>query len=60
MSEIHFDWHQEEVIHCPGIHCDGMLLSHDEKDYYKCSKCKKEWTYVIKWIERTKSGVKGK
>lgn len=45
------EWYQSEVIHCPDINCNGMLLSSIYYHPMKCSKCGKLWMEITKWVE---------
>lgn len=48
-------WEQLEVIHCPILKCNGMLLQNKYFHAMKCSDCGRLFIEQTKWIEINKS-----
>jgi len=51
MKKTKYEWEQLEVIHCPEIHCQGMLLQCKYLHEMKCSRCKKYFMEFINYLE---------
>jgi hypothetical protein len=48
-------WKQEEVIHCPIIKCNGMLLQNKYFHAMKCSDCERLFILDTKYTEINKT-----